>query len=109
MAHTIVDSVESKKGEDILLLDIREIAIFADYFVICSGTSERMLDALADAAVEGVKKSHNVKGRVEGSPREGWLLVDWGDVVLHIFSPHRRSYYRLEELWNQAKVLLRLQ
>jgi ribosome-associated protein len=109
MAHTIVDSLESKKGEDILLLDIHDVAIFAEYFVICTGTSDRMLDALADAALQSVKSAHEVKGRVEGSPGEGWLLVDWGDVVLHLFSPQRRSYYRLEELWSEGKVLLRLQ
>jgi ribosome-associated protein len=101
--------LEEKKGEDILLLDIHEIAIFADYFIICSGTSDRMLKALADAAEEEVTKKYALHARLEGKSQDGWLLADYGDVILHVFSPDRRAYYRLEELWQQGKVLLRLQ
>ena len=101
--------MEEKKGEDILLLDIQGLASFADYFVICSGTSDRMLHALADAAVEQARQEHAVRGRIEGEAREGWVLVDFGDVILHLFSPDRRSYYRLEELWSSGKILLHLQ
>jgi ribosome-associated protein len=109
MAHTIVDVLEERKGEDIVLLDIRELAPFADYFVICSGTSDRMLDALVEAVVQKVKEKYSQRARIEGYPREGWLLADFGDVVLHLFSPERRDYYRLEELWSKGKVLLHLQ
>jgi ribosome-associated protein len=104
-----VNVIEEKKGEDIVLLDIRELAPFADFFVICSGTSNRMLDALADAAVQQVKKQYDLKVRIEGNPDEGWVLADFGDVILHLFSPDRRDYYRLEELWSKGKVLLHLQ
>jgi len=104
-----VDALEEKKGEDIVLLDIREIAVFADYFIICSGTSDRMLDALSDSAGERVREEFKVRARIEGSPGDGWLLVDFGDVILHLFSPERRDYYRLEELWAKGKVLLHLQ
>ncbi len=109
LSHTIVRSLEDKKGENILLMDIHEISSFADYFVICNGTSDRMLQALADGAMEGVHKEYDFWGRLEGMPRDGWLLVDFGDVILHLFSPDRRAYYRLEDLWSQGKVLLRLQ
>lgn len=109
MARMIVTSLEDKKGEDILLLDIHEISDFADYFVICSGTSDRMLQGLADGVLEQVRKQYNIRGRIEGSPQDGWVLVDYIDVVLHLFSPERRDYYRLEELWGRGKVLLRLQ
>jgi ribosome-associated protein len=109
VARTIVDALEEKKGEDILLLDIREVTVFADYFVICSGTSDRMLNALADGIKQKVKEKFQVRGRVEGSPNDGWLLVDFGDVVVHLFSPERRDYYSLEELWEEGKILLRLQ
>ncbi len=105
----MVNSLEEKKGEKILLLDIRGVASFADYFVICNGTSERMLDSLADAVSESAKKNFGLKARIEGAPSAGWVLVDLGDVVVHLFSPDRRDYYRLEDLWNQGKVLLRLQ
>ena len=92
-----------------MLLDIQGISSFADYFVICSGTSDRMLNALADAASDQVKKTHGLNSRMEGQPHDGWLLVDFGDVIVHLFSPEKRNYYRLEELWSQGKVLLRLQ
>jgi len=104
-----VDVLEEKKGEDILLLDIRGIAIFADFFVFCSGTSERMLTALAKATVEQVGAKHDTRGRIEGAATDGWVLVDFGDVVVHLFSPDKREYYDLETLWKQGKVLLRLQ
>ncbi len=101
--------MEEKLGEDILLLDIREVAPLADYFVICSGTSNRMLDALLDAVQIQVKKTYNLKGRVEGTPQDGWLLADFGDVILHLFSPEKRKYYRLESLWSGGKIVLHLQ
>lgn len=109
MARKIVGALEDKKGEDIILMDIHEIAIFAEYFVICSGTSDRMIQTLADSAVESVKKEFRLQGRIEGLPQDGWMLVDFGDVILHIFSPDRRHYYRLEDLWSAGKVLLHLQ
>ncbi len=68
-----------------------------------------MLQALADAAWEKTQAAHDLHGRVEGAARDGWILVDFGDVILHLFAPEKRNYYRLEELWNQGKVLLRLQ
>jgi len=105
----MVNSLEEKKGEKILLLDIRKVASFADYFVICNGTSERMLDSLADAVSESAKKNFGLIARVEGVPSAGWVLVDLGDVVVHLFSPERRDYYRLEDLWSKGNVLLRLQ
>jgi ribosome-associated protein len=109
VARTIVSVLEDKKGEDIVLLDIHEISDFADYFIICSGTSDRMLQALADGVMEQVKDQYHFRGRVEGVPQDGWLLGDFGDVILHLFSPDRRDYYHLEDLWNKGKILLRLQ
>jgi len=97
------------KGENILLLDIREQAIFADYFVICTGTSDRMLKALQGAVAEKINQEYQIKSRLEGDSGDGWVLADFGDVIVHLFSPQKRTFYRLEELWSQAKVLLRLQ
>ena len=68
-----------------------------------------MLDSLADSVLDGMRKQHKKKGRMEGEARGGWLIVDYGDVVLHLFSPDQRGYYDLEELWNEGKVLLRVQ
>jgi ribosome-associated protein len=77
--------------------------------VICNGTSDRMLDALADSVLESTRVQHKKKGRKEGESRDGWLVVDYGDVVVHLFSPDQRAYYQLEELWNEGKILLRVQ
>ena len=89
-------------------MDISTISSFADYFVICSGTSDRMLDSLAQAVVEKVKALFGLGSKIEGQPRDGWLVVDLGDTVVHLFSPEQRDYYQLEELWEGGKVLVRL-
>jgi ribosome-associated protein len=91
------------------LLDIQKIASFTDYFILCTGTSDRMLDALANATLDSVRIAHRKKGKKQGEAREGWVVVDYGDVVLHLFSPDQREYYNLEELWEDGKVLLRVQ
>ncbi|MGH2582604.1 MAG: ribosome silencing factor [Anaerolineales bacterium] len=109
LARSIVEALEDKKGEDILLLDLTELAPLSDYFVICSGSSERTLKGLVDAVVEEAHESFDLKPRLEGKPREGWLLADFGSVVVHVFSNAQRAYYQLEELWSDAKVLLHVQ
>jgi ribosome-associated protein len=101
--------LEEKKGEDVLLMDIREIADFADYFVMCTGTSDRMLQGLANDLMKNIRKEKQIHGRVEGAAEDGWILIDFGDVIVHLFSPDRRKYYRLEDLWGKGKILLRLQ
>jgi ribosome-associated protein len=109
LAHTIVNALEDKKGENILLLDIKELTTFTDYFIICTATSSRMLNALADGVVEKTRTNHKKKGRIEGSPEAGWMVVDYGDIVVHLFDDELRNYYKLEELWKDGKVLLRVQ
>ena len=101
--------MEERKGEDILLLDIGKVASFTSFFVICTGTSDRMLNALADAVIEKTRVDYKRKNRVEGSPDGGWLVLDYGSVVVHLFAPDVREYYGLEELWSEGKVLLRVQ
>jgi len=104
-----VDALEAKKGENILLMDIRTASAFTDYFVICTGTSHRMLDALAEGVIEEVRKKLSLKGRRDGPALAGWVVLDFGSVVVHLFAPQERDFYRLEELWGQGKVLLHLQ
>jgi ribosome-associated protein len=77
--------------------------------VLCNGTSDRMLNALAEAVLESTRTQHQKHGRKEGEARDGWLVVDYGDVIVHLFSPDQRDYYQLEELWSEGKVLLKLQ
>jgi ribosome-associated protein len=108
-AHYIIDTLDEKKGEDILLLEIAEVCSFTDYFVICSASSERTLRALSDEVKVKMKERYaSLPLSTEGEPSDGWLLADYGDVVLHLFSPDTRNYYDLEGLWSDGAVLLHL-
>jgi ribosome-associated protein len=109
IAKDIITALDEIKGEDIILLDVRERFPFADYFLICSGSSNRMLKGLAKAVEDAVKQKYGLGGRVEGVPEDGWLLIDFGDIIVNLFSYAQREYYRLEDLWREAKVILRLQ
>jgi ribosome-associated protein len=109
LAHTIVNALEEKKGEDILLLDLQKVAMFTDYFVLCTGTSDRMLDALAEGVEDAAREKHAARGHREGQASSGWVVVDFGQVIVHLFAPEVRDYYKLEELWREGKVLLHLQ
>ena len=109
LSHTIVDLLDEKQAEDILLLDIADVSPFADYFVIATAASERQSQALVDAVVETLRKDKVRPLFIEGERSSGWQLLDYGTVIVHIFSPEQRAYYRLEELWSEAKVVVRLQ
>ncbi len=109
LAHILVDSILDKKGSDILLLDLREQSIFADYFLICSGENERQLRALAENIRADAKKEAGILAfGVEGIPEAGWILVDFSDLVVHVFAPETRHYYDLESLWEDGHVVLRM-
>lgn len=97
------------KAEDILLLDLQGLTPITDFFVICSATSDRMLRAVMKSAMEEVRKAHNMKTRIEGEALDGWMLADFGDVILHVFSHNQRQYYGLEDLWHDGKVVVHLQ
>ena len=110
LAHLLVDTIVDKKGNDILLLDIREHAVFADYFLICTGDNERQLKALADALAQNAKQSgESLALGVEGEASSGWMLIDFGDLVVHLFSPVKRDYYSLEDIWTQGRVVMNIQ
>jgi len=109
-ARRLVDAIEDKHGQDIILMDIHGQCQFADYFVICSGDSERQLGAILDAIQEtAVKEFHLSPRHIEGRPETGWALLDFDDVIVHVFAPPRRRYYNLEALWKEAPILLRMQ
>lgn len=110
MTNLLADALLDKKGIDILVLDIHTQAIFADYFVICSGDSEPQLRALSQAVLGQAKKEgERMPKGVEGTPADGWVLIDFGDVVVHLFSPEKREYYDLESLWHRGRVVMRMQ
>jgi ribosome-associated protein len=110
LARFIVDTVADKKAEDIVLLDIRGQTIIADYFIICSASSERQIRAVVESIREDVKEEFGLYARaVEGEPDSGWVLIDFSDVVVHVFAPATRHYYDLEAFWDEAAVLLKMQ
>ena len=109
LARRIVELAEDKKAADIVLLDLTGLTTVADYFVIASGGSERQLDAIADGIVSGMRDEKiHAFGR-EGTPASHWVLVDFGSVIVHVFTPPERDYYSLERHWNEAKTILRVQ
>ena len=110
LARGIVELIADKKGSDIVLLDIRRVSLLADYFVICSGASERQVKAIVDEILEKVKKeAGTVPLNVEGVSSSGWVLVDYGSVIVHVFAPSLREYYSLEKLWSEATMVVRVQ
>jgi len=109
LARRVVDLLADRQAEDILLLDIRKIVLFADYFVIASAQTVRQMQALRDAIdSELVKDGITPYGR-EGAPASGWVLLDLGDVIVHIFGPDERHFYDLEGLYQQATPVVRIQ
>jgi ribosome-associated protein len=109
VARRIVDTAEDKKAADIVLLELGELTTVADYFVICSGGSERQIDAIADGIVDTLRLDGVRPIGREGTPDSHWVLLDFGSVIVHIFTPPERDYYQLERHWAQAKTILRVQ
>jgi ribosome-associated protein len=94
-----------KKAADVVELDLRGVLDYTDYFLICSGNTNRQTKAIHDSILEGLKHAQRtLPRRVEGLARAEWILMDYLDVVVHIFTPDVRAYYRLEELWGEAPV-----
>jgi ribosome-associated protein len=109
LAHRIVDTAADKKATDVVLLNVSELTSIADYFVICSGTSDRQVQAIAQSIVEAGEREGRRPIGVEGLSAARWVLVDFGDVIAHVFTPEERDYYRLERLWGDAPVVVRVQ
>lgn len=109
LAHRIVDIATDRKAADIIMLDIRRLITFADYFVIMSGSGPLQLRALSDNIQQRLKDVGIRAHHVEGSAEDGWVLVDYGSVIVHIFRPDQRAYYGLEDLWSDATTVVRIQ
>ena len=109
IARRVVELAEDKKAADIVLLDLTGLTTLADYFVICSGGSERQLDAIADGIVSGLRDEKIRPIGREGTPESHWMLLDFGPVIVHIFTPPERDFYQLEKHWGEAKTIIRVQ
>jgi ribosome-associated protein len=102
-ATAIAEYASDRKALDIVQLDLREIIGYTDYFVICTGRTDRQCKAIHDAIHAGMKAEHRtLPRRVEGLTQARWILMDYLDVVVHVFTPEMREYYRLEQLWGEA-------
>jgi ribosome-associated protein len=105
MADIIAAYAADRKATDILQLDLRGMIGYTDYFVICTGRSDRQCKAIHDAIHAGMKEQGILPRRVEGLSEARWILMDYLDVVVHVFTPDVREYYRLEQLWGEAPAL----
>lgn len=112
VAKEVVTLASDKGAADILLMDIRKQSIIADYFVICSGDNERQIRAIVRGIKDGIDEQFHLDplNRSDQSQEgSGWVVLDYGGVVVHVFSPQMREFYRLERLWSEAATLLRMQ
>ena len=109
LARVAADIAYDKKASDVLLLDIRELTTIADYFIICNGNNAHQIAAIAEAIEDEMKKQGARLLNREGVADTGWLILDYGDIIVHIFGPKEREYYRLERLWSEAKTVVYLQ
>jgi len=109
LARRIVELAEDKKAADIILLELGALTTMADYFVICSGGSERQLEAIADGIIGGLRDERLRPIGREGTAASHWVLLDYGAVIVHIFTPPERDYYGLEKHWAEAKTILSVQ
>ncbi len=109
LAHTAVDAASEKFASNIVLLDLRKLVSFTDYFVVCSADTKRQLNAIADEVEMTLRKVKVLPHHREGAEESGWVLLDYGDVVVHIFAEEQRAYYDLEAVWPEAPALVRMQ
>jgi len=104
-----VEVIADKKGEDVLLLDIQDVSILADYFVIGSTTSGRQAKGIVEGVKQETQEACAVRPlRIEGEPSSGWVLMDYGSVVVHLFTQEMRAYYDLEDLWRDGRIVVRM-
>ena len=108
LAHRIVEIASDKKGNDIVLLRTAELTTMADFFVICSGRSDRQVQALSSAIVGELREDGIRPLGIEGRQSARWVLIDFGSVIVHVFAPEEREFYGLERLWSKAAQVVRV-
>jgi ribosome-associated protein len=105
----MVDLAEDKQAHEIVLLDIRTQSTIADYFVICSADNERQIKAIVEHIDAKIHQEFGLNPRIEGTSETGWIVLDYADIVVHVFSPAQRDYYRLERLWSKVPPVVVVQ
>lgn len=105
IAKMICMALEDKKGEDIKVIDIREVSVVADYFIVASGGNQNQLQAMQDEVGHKMHENHIEVKQIEGNRSSTWILMDYGDVIVHLFSKEDRLFYNLERIWQDGTVL----
>jgi len=105
LAKVAVNALEDKKGEDITVIDISEISVLADYFIIAGGSNRSQIQAMADNVEECVSKNGGTLKQIEGYDAGNWVLLDFGDIIIHIFDKENRLFYDLERIWRDGKLI----
>ena len=106
MVKLAVQALQDKKGEDVKIIDIREISVLADYFVIASGSNGNQVQAMADNVEEMLGKAGYVSAQIEGYDSANWILMDYKDIIVHIFCREDRLFYDLERIWRDGKTFV---
>jgi ribosome-associated protein len=109
LALRIAEILAETPASDTVVLDIRELSTFSDFFVICSGENERQLRAIADRLQEELREEGVRPQRIEGTPVSGWIVLDYNDAIVHVFDQELRDFYKMERLWAEAPRLLAIQ
>jgi ribosome-associated protein len=109
IARLATELASEKQARDVTMLDVRALCSFADYFVICTGDTKRHIEAIWQGIDEVLKTKGVLRHHNEGTPDSGWMLGDFGSVIVHIFAPLERNYYQLDKLWDKATPVVRIQ
>ena len=105
MAQIACKALDDKKGQDIKIIDIHNVSVIADYFVIASGTNSNQVQAIVDNVEEQLGRAGFEAKQIEGNRNSSWILMDYGDVIVHVFDEENRLFYDLERIWRDGKVL----
>ena len=105
MAQIACKAIDDKKGQDIKVIDIHNVSVIADYFVIASGTNSNQVQAIVDNVKEQLGRAGFEAKQIEGNRNSSWILMDYGDVIVHVFDEENRLFYDLERIWRDGKVL----
>ena len=108
-ARAAVDAASDKQAADVVMLDLRGVSDFTDYFVVLTTESARQMESVAEEVQGALKRAGATLHHREGTPGSGWMLLDFGDVIAHLFTPEKREFYLLEEAWSQATETVRIQ
>jgi ribosome-associated protein len=103
-----VDAISDTQGLDIVILDVHDVSLLADYFVLCTARVDRQVKAIREEVTGRLKTEGTRTLHVEGTPAGGWVVLDYGAVIVHIFGPAEREFYQLEALWSEASVVMRM-